>query len=89
MWAQEAKAPEAKVELPAIAIPLCDTFPGGPVMIVDGAGKLKIVYKPTAADLTPPSLDPLIGRVDRIVKKLPDSGAVEKTPAAAPKPEPK
>lgn len=87
--AQETKVPEGKIELPVTAMPLCSTFRGSPVMMVDGSGNLKIIYKPTAADLAPPSLEALMGQADITVKKSPNSGTVEKTPAALPKPEPK
>ncbi len=99
VYAQEAKAPETKApELPGPAIPLCSTFSGGPVMILDGSANLKFIYKPTAADLAPLSLDAmksqyeaLMSRFEITVKTLPNGGTVTTASprATAPKPEPK
>ena len=78
---QKTKVPESKPELPGPGIPLCARFPGGPVIILDGSGNLRIVYKPEAADSAPRSLEALksqyeasMSRLDITVQKLPNGG---------------
>ena len=67
-------------------------------MILEGSGNLKIIYKPTDADLAPLSLEALksqyeamMGRFEITVKTLPNGGTVTTASprATAPKPEPK